>query len=131
MGRKLHLCPFPSKSCLQVGGGYICFVVRGKVGEGGWRDREGRLTEGSSEDSPPGPRIRKNHLRTEEPGENVTSLCSKGMTLRPGIKNTLAALLLCPWKLRAQRLFSPTVPDTIWPHVKQSNNCVSSRNPES
>lgn len=48
------------------------------------------------------------------------------MSLRPVIKNTLAAILLFPCKPRAKRLTSPTVPDTIWRHVKQFNNCVCS-----
>lgn len=58
-------------------------------------------------------------------GKSVTDLCSKGMSLRPLIKNTLAAILLFPCKPRS-KLFSPTVPDTIWRHVKQFNNCVPS-----
>ena len=57
-------------------------------------------------------------------GGYVTDLRSKWVSLRPAIKNTLAATLLSPWKPRAKWLFSPTIPDTIWPHVKQLHYCA-------
>lgn len=63
--------------------------------------------------------------RLEGPGKNASDLCPKRTSLKPLIKNTLAASLRGPWKLRAQWLFSPTVPDTIWRQVKRFNNCVS------
>ena len=54
--KKAAFVPLP-KSCLHGGGGRVCFEVREKVGKVGRREREGRLTEGSSADPPAGPRI--------------------------------------------------------------------------
>ena len=128
-----HLSPDPGtnrkkvpflKHCPPGGERLICFIVRRR-----WSSRDkGLLTyrrELKGLTFCMVKNLKKNQgLRSM--GGNVTDLQSKWVSLRPAIKSTLAATLLYPCKPRAKWLFSPTIPDTIWPHVKQLHYCASS-----